>query len=103
VPPVEHAFPHPPQLRLSRVVSTQALLALQYVGALCGHDGTQLDALHDTVPPEGAAHCVQLAPHAFESLATQFPEHTWLGLGHTHPPFTHVSPAGQAWPQPPQL
>jgi hypothetical protein len=88
---------------LSSAVFTQALLALQYVGAVCGHDGTQLVPLHDAVPPEGPAHRVQLAPHAFGSLATQFPEHTWLGLGHMHPPLTHASPAGQAFPQAPQL
>ncbi len=103
VAPLAHAIPQPPQLPLSRVVSTHALVVLQYVDALCGQDGTQLVPLHATVPPVGAAHCVQLGPHAVESLATQRPEHTWLGLGHTHPPFMHASPAGQTLPQAPQL
>jgi hypothetical protein len=105
VVPFMHEFPHEPQLLLSLVVSTQALVALQYVVfPATGHAGTHFVPSHDTVPPPlGAVHAVQLVPHALVSLATQPLGHTWLGLVHWHMLLRHCSPLRQACPHVPQF
>jgi hypothetical protein len=81
--PFVHALPHEPQLLLSFVVFTQAFVAVQYV-SLAAHAGTHCTPSHETLPPPlGAVHTVQLAPHAFVSLATHIPlGQTCIGFKH---------------------
>jgi hypothetical protein len=87
VPPPPQVFgaeqetPHEPQLLLSVAVLTQEFVIGQYV-VPPGHAGTHFVPSHEALPPLGAAHTAQLAPHALVSLATQEPPQMCIGLVH---------------------
>lgn len=53
---------------------------------------TQFVPSHVTVPPVGAAHIVQLEPHALVSFATQAPLHRCCPLVHWHELLTQCDP-----------
>jgi hypothetical protein len=107
VAPNVQALPHAPQLFALNVVSTHALVAEQYVGAVLGHEGVQVPFGHEVLPPpEGGVQIVHDAPHAFVLLATHEPAaHAFCPDGHRHPPFVQCFPPphANALPQPPQL
>jgi hypothetical protein len=92
-PPVEHCFPHVPQLAgsLPRLAQNSVAPLTQSEAGLV-HDGAQFVPLHETDPLVGAVHFVQLGPHALTSFATHWPLQACVAPGHRHDPDWHVVP-----------
>jgi hypothetical protein len=95
--PYLHGAPQAPQLAGSLVSSTQALPHMLSLLEL--HAATQVVPLQLAVPPVGAVHTAQLAPHALVSLATQLPPQRCAPAVHWHDPPTQCLPLVHAVPQ----